>query len=169
MAKPGRRESPLRRPPRFVIFWSEANRRDPGNPGGPRLEPTVGSDGVTSVGSTRLWQENDANEVAADNRYKGKQVRVTGRVSGVEKNMMGAAVLSLISGNPIFQTRATLTPDETPRAAALAKGDTVVIQCTGAGTMMRMPDLDHCILQRRNSDKPLTCSQQQRERCHRHR
>jgi hypothetical protein len=113
-----------------------------------RAEPTVGADGVTSVGSIRLFQDYDANEVAADNRYKGKPVRVTGRVFAVEKNLMEAAVLGLSSGNAIFQTMATLTPDATPRAAALAKGDTVVLQCTGAGSMMRMPQLDHCVLVR---------------------
>jgi hypothetical protein len=114
-----------------------------------RAEPTVGTDGVTSVGSIRLFQEYDANEVAADNRYKGKPVRVTGRVYAVEKNLMGAAVLGLTSGNVIFQTMATLTPDATRAAAALAKGDTVVVQCTGNGSMMRMPMLEDCVLHAR--------------------
>lgn len=113
-----------------------------------RAEPTVGPDGVTSVGSIRLFQDYGANAVAADNRYKDKQVRVTGRVFAVEKNLVGAAVLGLTSGNTIFQTMATLTPDATPRAAALAKGDTVVVQCTGAGSMMRMPQLEDCVLVR---------------------
>lgn len=116
-----------------------------------RTEPTVGADGVTSVGSIRLFQDYNANEVAADNRYKGKQVRVTGRVFAVEKNLVGAAVLGLTSGNTIFQTMATLTPDATQHAAVLAKGDTVVIQCTGAGSMMRMPQLDDCVLLRRGA------------------
>jgi hypothetical protein len=113
-----------------------------------RAEPIVGPDGVTTVGSIRLFQDYDANEVAADNRYKGKTIRVTGRVFAVEKNLMDAAVLGLSSGNVIFQTMATLTPDATPRAAVLAKGDTVVVECTGAGRMMRMPLLERCDLVR---------------------
>lgn len=113
-----------------------------------RAEPTLGGDGVTSVGSIRLWQDYDANEVAADNRYKGRSLRVTGRVLAVEKNLMGAAVLDLVSGNPIFRTIATLTPQDTPRAAAIAKGDTVLVQCTGGGSMMRMPQLEDCALLR---------------------
>ena len=113
-----------------------------------RAEPTVGPDGVTSVGSIRLFQDYEANEVAADNRYKGKPLRVTGRVFSVEKNLMDAAVLGLTSGNTIFRPMATLTPDVTPRAAALVKGDTVVVQCTGGGSMMRMPQLENCDLMR---------------------
>jgi hypothetical protein len=113
-----------------------------------RAGPTVGADGVTSVGSIRLFQDYDANEVAADNLYKGRPVRVTGRVIAVEKNLMGAAVLGLVSGHTMFRTMATLTPTDTPRAATLAKGDTVLVQCTGAGSMLRMPLLDDCSLLR---------------------
>jgi hypothetical protein len=125
-----------------------ARARKPDPVAADRAEPTVEADGVTGVGSIRLFQDYDANEVAADNRYKGKALRVTGRVVAVEKNLMDAAVLGLSSGNVIFQTMATLTLEATPRAAVLAKGDTVVVQCTGGGRMMRMPLLDRCDLVR---------------------
>lgn len=108
--------------------------------------PTVNAAGVTTVGALRLWQDYDANEVAADNRYKGKTLRVTGRVLSVEKNLNGAAVLDMASGNPIFRTMATLQLAETQRAAALTRGNTVVLECTGGGRMMRMPQLEDCEL-----------------------
>lgn len=113
-----------------------------------RAEPMVGADGVISVGSIRLWQDYDANEVAADNQYKGKSLRVTGRILSIEKNLMGAATLDLVSGNPVYRVIATMDAVDTPRAAALAKGDTVLVQCTGAGSFMRMPQLDKCALLR---------------------
>ena len=69
-----------------------------------------------------------------------------GRVLAVEKNLMGAAMVDLASGNHIFRTIAILTPDATPRAAVLAKGDTVLVQCKGGGMMMRMAQLDDCVL-----------------------
>ena len=126
------------------VFARGGRKPDPVAPD--RAPPTVGPDGVISVGSIRLWQDYDANEVAADNRYKGKPVRVTGRVLAVEKNLMGAAMVDLTSGNHVFRTIAILTPDATPRAAVLVKGDTVVIQCKGGGMMMRMAQLDDCDL-----------------------
>lgn len=110
--------------------------------------PLVAEDGVVRVGAIRFWRDYDANEIAADERYKGRQVRVTGRVLGVEKNLHGAGVLELVSGNALFRTLATLTLQETPRAAGLTRGDTVVVQCTGAGRSMRMPQLDDCELLR---------------------
>jgi hypothetical protein len=113
-----------------------------------RAEPTIGDDGVISVGSIRLWQDYDANEVAADNQYKAKSLRVTGRILSIEKNLMGAATLDLVSGNPVFRVIATMDSVDTPRAATLAKGDTVLVQCRGAGSFMRMPQLDKCALLR---------------------
>lgn len=56
-----------------------------------RAEAHSDAYGTTSVGSIRLWQDYEANEVAADNRYKGRRLRVTGRAFSVEKNLMGAA------------------------------------------------------------------------------
>ena len=108
--------------------------------------PAVDSTGTVHVGSIRLWRDYAANEVAADNLYKGKSLRVTGRVLSIGKDAREAAVLNLISGNPIFQTMATLDTAHTQRAARLAKGMQVTVQCVGKGTMMNMPQLEDCLL-----------------------
>jgi hypothetical protein len=108
--------------------------------------PTVDTAGTVHVGSIRLWRDYAANEVAADNLYKGKSVRVKGRVLSIGKDGRGAAVLHLVSGNPVFQTMATLEAAETQRAASLVKGTSVTVQCIGNGLMMRMPQLENCSL-----------------------
>jgi hypothetical protein len=108
--------------------------------------PTVDTAGTVHVGSIRLWRDYAANEVAADNLYKGKSVRVTGRVLSVGKDGREAAVLNLVSGNPVFQTMATLQTAQTQRAATLVKGTRVTVQCVGNGLMMKMPQLEDCSL-----------------------
>lgn len=108
--------------------------------------PTVDAAGIVHVGSIRLWRDYATNEVAADNLYKGKNVRVVGRVLSVGKDARGAAVLNLVSGNPVFQTMATLEADQTQRAATLVKGARVTLQCVGNGLMMKMPQLEECSL-----------------------
>ena len=114
----------------------------------PELAPPVaGADGVVSVGAVRLWRDYEINEVAADNRYKGKKLRVAGRVMSVEKNAIGQGVIHLVSGNPVFLTMATLDSAQTQSAAALAKGQQVVVQCVGAGRVLRMPQLESCAIQ----------------------
>lgn len=108
--------------------------------------PVVSPDGSVTVGAVRLWHEYQENEVAADGRYKGRRVRVTGTVVSVERGIDGSPVLHLLSGNPIFRTMATLERAFIPDAARLKKGDQVVVRCIGAGLMMRMPQLEKCML-----------------------
>jgi hypothetical protein len=108
--------------------------------------PVVGPDGILSVGAMRLYRDYQENEVAADTRYKGERLRVTGTVITIERDYIGQPVLHLVSGNPIFQTMATLDSAYTPAAGRLRKGNQVVVQCIGAGQTMRMPQLEKCSL-----------------------
>jgi hypothetical protein len=106
----------------------------------------VNPDGSVTVGAVRLWREYHENEVAADSRYKGKSLRVTGTLVNVERDVEGSPVLHLVSGNPIFLTMATLDRAYISAAAKLRKGDQVVVRCIGAGVTMRMPQLENCML-----------------------
>jgi hypothetical protein len=108
--------------------------------------PVVGPDGSVTVGAIPLWREYQENEVAADIRYKGKRLRVTGTLVSVERDADGSPVLHLVSGNPIFRTMATLDRAHIPAAAQLKKGDLVVVRCIGAGVTMRFPQLEKCML-----------------------
>jgi hypothetical protein len=103
-------------------------------------------DGVYSVGAVQLWRDYEANEVAADTRYKGERLRVTGTVVRIERDYEGRPVLHLFGGNAIFPTMATLDRADIPAAAGLKKGDQVVVRCIGAGREMRMPQLERCLM-----------------------
>ena len=51
------------------------------------------------VTSSQLFNDYQANKVAADNRYKGKQLLVTGTVASVNKGPFGGLVLRLATPN----------------------------------------------------------------------
>jgi hypothetical protein len=108
--------------------------------------PSMSPDGLLSVGAVRLWHDYAENEVAADARYKGQRLRVTGTLTSIERDYDGRPVLHLFSGNPIFLTMATLNKADLPAAAQLRKGQQVVVRCIGAGLEMRMPQLERCLL-----------------------
>ena len=108
--------------------------------------PVMSPDGYLDVGALRLWRDYEENEVAADNRYKGQRLRVTGTVVSIERDYDGRPVLHLFSGNPIFLTMATLNKADLPAAARLRKGTQVVVRCIGAGREMRMPQLERCLM-----------------------
>jgi hypothetical protein len=113
---------------------------------GQYAEAVKSPDGVYSIGAVRLWREYEENEVAADARYKGERLRVTGIIVSVEGDFEGRPVLHLFGGNAIFPTLATLDKADIPAAARLKKGDEVVVRCIGAGREMRMPQLERCLM-----------------------
>jgi hypothetical protein len=127
-------------------FLFSRTRASESKESGQLAAPEVAPDGSVTVGAVRLWREYQENEVAADTRYKGKRLRVTGTVLTVERDADGNPVLHLLSGNMVFRTMATLDKAFLPDAAQLRKGDQVVVRCTGAGLMMRMPQLEECML-----------------------
>ena len=113
---------------------------------GQYAEPIKSPDGVLSVGAVRLWRDYEENEVAADTRYKGQRLSVTGTVVSIERDYEGRPVLHLFGGNALFPTMATLNKADIPAAAQLKKGDQVVVRCIGAGREMRMPQLERCLM-----------------------
>ena len=109
-------------------------------------EAVQGPDGVYSIGAVQLWREYNDNEVAADTRYKGQRLSVTGTIISIERDYEGRPVLHLFAGNALFPTMATLNRADIPAAARLKKGNEVTVRCIGAGWEMRMPQLERCLM-----------------------
>jgi hypothetical protein len=96
------------------------------------------------VDARRLWQDYDANEVSADNYYKGRILKVRGTVTSIDKDFMDNIVLHLASPNEFMQTMATMQKSQAHQAAALSKGERVVLICEGKGRIIGSPSLDDC-------------------------
>jgi tRNA_anti-like len=128
------------------FVYSQTKASGPKQKSAQYAEPVKSPDGLLSVGAVRLWRDYEENEVAADTRYKGQRLSVTGTVVSIERDYEGRPVLHLFGGNAIFPTRATLNKADIPAAAQLKKGDQVVVRCIGAGREMRMPQLERCLM-----------------------
>ncbi|HYF39212.1 MAG TPA: hypothetical protein VD930_05980 [Gemmatimonadales bacterium] len=128
------------------FLFSRVIAPSPKQKSGQYAEPVKSPDGVYSIGGVRLWREYEENEVAADTRYKGQRLRVTGIVVNIERDYDGRPVLHLFGGNAIFPTVVTLDKADLQGAAQLKKGDEVVVRCIGAGREMRMPQLERCLM-----------------------
>lgn len=126
------------------FFFSRGRSGEPAKSDLIVAAPSEDADGVIHVGAVRLWTDYDANAVAADNVYKERQLRVTGRLLAIERPFGGDVLLTLAGGNPMFHTLATLDSTETQRAATLGRESIITVQCTGDGAMMRMPILKEC-------------------------
>lgn len=95
------------------------------------------------VSARDLFRAYEANEIAADSRYKGKPIEVTGTVEGITSDLMDEPVVQLSAGE--FQSVNASGLDKSV-AAALSKGQTVTLNCTGAGEVIGSPMLSNCSL-----------------------
>jgi hypothetical protein len=99
---------------------------------------------AVKIGSVTLAKEYDANEVKADNRYKDKDLIVSGRVVGIEKDFLDNIVVHMKGKNMFLPVQATMKDTEKDRAANLDKGDQVTVFCRGAGAILNAPLLKDC-------------------------
>lgn len=88
---------------------------------------------AVQVTSTDLFHAYEANEVSADDRYKGKKLLVTGTVASIDKGgLTGEAIMvKLATPNQFLAVTASMEDDEKPNAMKLSKGDAVKVLCTG--------------------------------------
>lgn len=97
------------------------------------------------VASKALSEDYDANEVAADQEYKGKVLEVSGKVDSIDKDFLDNIIVRL-KGKTAFQNvMATMKSSEKSEAAGLSKGQQVTVRCTGSGSVMGSPSLRECV------------------------
>jgi hypothetical protein len=71
----------------------------------------------------------DANEVAADQKYKGKKILLTGVIESVNEDFKDDAYVVLKASNPILGVHAELNERGKAGASALAKGTAIYLVC----------------------------------------
>lgn len=89
----------------------------------------------------------DVNTVAADAKYKGRRVALTGTVSDISTDVLNNAYLIVRSNTPnLTSVRAELHESQRAAAASLLPGKSVHLVCTGAGDVLKRPQLKACVL-----------------------
>lgn len=119
---------------------------------------------LIDITSTDLTKAYNANEVSADNKYKGKALRVDAVVDTVAKDMFGNIVVQIRAVNPYMPNIAALAKTVSvidgfkptakaismqsvpgPEAATMVnKGDKVRLVCKGGGFIIGAAQLRDC-------------------------
>ena len=94
--------------------------------------------------ASQLYASYSANEVAADDKFKGKSIAVTGEIYQISKNVFGSVYLVLNTGNEFASVHATLADESAAQAAHLSKGVKITLICTGDGMLLMSPILKDC-------------------------
>jgi hypothetical protein len=96
-----------------------------------------------SLSATEYAKAYAANEIAADNRLKGKRFVLSGVIAGINKDAAGTPFLSL--STPAGFVKANLRADQMNGAATLSRGDRPLLVCRGAGMAVSIVVADDCV------------------------
>jgi len=99
---------------------------------------------VPQVSARELSRAYNANEVAANDQYKNKRIKVVGGIADIKENLWGSPVVSL-EGCEIFQSvDCTFSNAARSELAALRKGRRAYIKGTVTGMIMGSVQMDNC-------------------------
>jgi hypothetical protein len=104
--------------------------------------PAVQADAM-AVAASALYAAYDANEIAADQQFKGKLLKVTGTIEAIDSDLTDEPVVRLAAGD--FDSVMVKGLPATS-AASLSKGQQVTVVCQGGGEVIGSPVLDDCVM-----------------------
>jgi hypothetical protein len=122
---------------------AKALRRDPEPAAGP---VSSAPPAPVEVSSDRLQADYAANEVAADQRYRGRVLRVTGAVRAI-RQVFNSPYLELWTTSEFNNVDAMFDRSWADRLARVKVGDHVAVRCVGAGMAISSPWLESCSLE----------------------
>lgn len=116
-----------------------------GNPAAKPAEPEKATPAVI-ITSVNLTKEYSDNEVAADAKYKGKLIEVSGKVAGVDNGTFdNEIIVKLSDGQYDFSsTMCYMKDSEHDKVLALKKGQQVTLIGTGDSATLKSPVLKDC-------------------------
>jgi len=89
--------------------------------------------------ASQIAAEYEANEVAADARYKGKKVTLSGKVGSIAKDILDEPYITLDADEfGLRSVQAYFDNGDLPQLAQLRKGQTVTIEGTCDGLMLNV-------------------------------
>lgn len=88
-----------------------------------------------TLSANQLYREYESNEVAADTKYKGKVVIVSGRIQDIGKDIMDDAYIVIGGKGFLDGVQCTFTKSEQSSVASLSKGQQVSVKGEVAGKM----------------------------------
>jgi tRNA_anti-like len=91
-----------------------------------------------------LFLDYQRNEVAADQKYRGRRLLVAGMVTSLNKDFTDKVYLMLRTSNMFMGVHADLEPSEVARTGELSQGERSPL-CSGDMMIVGSPMLDNCV------------------------
>lgn len=107
----------------------------------PEQKKTIEEEKAISVSAIQFYKAYEENEVAADNKYKGKKIEITGKVESINKDIADD-VYVVLSGGEFMGVSCHL--QEAGKAAELKKGQKITLVGVGGTMIMGVPNIEGC-------------------------
>jgi hypothetical protein len=101
---------------------------------------------AVDVTAQQLYDAYKANEVSADSRYRGKVLRVSGKVKSIAKDITDEPYLTLEVSGPFDHVRAKFDSERESVLGVLSRGQQVTLRCRGDNIILGSPKLKDCVL-----------------------
>jgi hypothetical protein len=98
-----------------------------------------------AVSAQKLSADYEANEVAADQKYKGAPLLIMGTISGIRKDFVDTPYVSLVGDGYLHDVQAGFGSKTTGTLAKLAKGQKMVIVCDAGEQIVTEVMLKNCV------------------------
>lgn len=96
-----------------------------------------------SVSATKLFSDYSANELAAEAKYKGKVLEVSGTIGSIGKDILGSPFVTL-KGDLIGDVQCMLTKEDASKGASLSQGRQITVVGTANSSKLVNIILDDC-------------------------
>ena len=99
-----------------------------------------------TVTADELLKGYKENELAGDQKFKDKNLIVTGKIESIESGSADMPYIMLKAGGDMefMKPQAHFNKEDTPVLAKLKKGQAIKLQCVGNGEVGGMPMLKDC-------------------------
>jgi hypothetical protein len=105
-----------------------------------------GDDVVIEITAKDLFAAYNENEIAADNQYKKKTLKVTGTISNIGTDILDNIYITLETGELLYSVQCYFAnSEEEAKVANLSKGDTITLIGTCDGMSLNVV-MKKCII-----------------------
>jgi hypothetical protein len=106
--------------------------------------PVAPVEPLKSFTAKQVASSYEENTVAADMQFKGKKVKVSGRITDINTDFLGRPYLVLAGTNDFMGPQFGFDKSDMSVMATLKKGATVNVICTGKGDVAKVPMFEDC-------------------------
>ena len=128
----------------FVIIGSSGSKNTTNNTGSNQSQNNVQATPAIKVSASELYADYKANQVAADTKYKGKTIEVSGTINSIGKDILDTPYVSLNAGDILSTVQCMFDKSDSTQLGTLAKDTRITLTGKVRGEVIMNVLLDNC-------------------------